>query len=1267
MQIQNKAYPLRYFTTNTSASALDGGSWAGTSSSTVTLQNLGTKHTSTGYDQTTLNITNATFMVVSDANGNMRLMPRFDHEKVMQSFGTLAEQAAAASAGDLGTGTQTLYLETMVEAKEIHNSSEITDMNGNYLLAEDFEFANGFESLENFTGIIDGQLHTIRGTLTKPLIKTANGATIRNVILENVSINGTGNVGAIAKEATGSTRIYNCGILAADSDVETDNDGYTKITSNSSTVCGSGYTGGLVGLLDGEARVINCFSYADITGGTYVGGIVGYNNVATTSLNLKTMVMNCMFYGDITGGTNKAPIYNGQIITNVSTGTGNNNKGVSNFNYFWGGASYVQKRDANQNPDIQTYNCALMAETRYLQRFEFFRHLLNSHRELAAWWATGDYSNKDQMAKWVMEPSQIGTDTPYPILKTPGYYPSVVNLDADNAPTTKERNKGGKLGELSVTIEMGNGGAQFGAPTGAEIIQTSLTLIITDKDPDHFNFNYGKVQLPYYNEVGTKNYTGNRVVTGWKITSITDGTKGSFTKDGNDATANANGEITQTPYNFADRNCTDKDLYSESGRIFNQGAYWDVPEGVTAITIQPYWAKAAYVADDYRDVVYNTDMGTKYGVGTVAGGQWFTNSNSHDFTFKGETLSITVYNEISNAVTALSISNNYTVNDYAVVLVGNHHYYNGGKGKAIGGSSPYTVMSADFDCDNEPDYSLIMRYDGRAVTHPVKYDFLCMPGFGMAQKSTGGQGTYNFGIMQPKGWFETTNTTQLCFTQLEYDMKGRSMAPIIMQGGVIEQWVTYAQGGNEANAVEYYHVGGNVWFKEFQIGVHQDQATLQQTFVSPHPPISVSGGDYDEFYLTGYYLSPDTNYDDNAECYINGGRFGKVAGTGMQGIGKTGGADNTGNIIWQIDNADIDEFYAGGMNAAHIAEGNITTVISNSRVDQFCGGPKFGDMNSDKKVVTNATNCIFRTFFGAGYGGNSYNRRYPKNQNDKTNINWDTWLQSGGTFEGETFEGYKNEYISKYGGVGTRIDYQFLPMSGNIKNCARLFVDYVSFSLATTYDVTSKLTSCTITKNPLGRLNLFEGCIGNFYGGGSLGKVTGPVKSTLTNCTVEGNVFGAGYSATLPNVNVMGNTFQKQPYYNVNLGVYLEAELPETEPYEWEHAETVNSTATAIDNDAKKLFTEIDTKKSNLGSVAGNVTLTITGTSEKGSVIGTQGDNSTGNVYGGGDASYVTGSDHNVTVTLAGKTTITGSVYGGGNEGLVEGSTEVNIQENAPE
>ena len=1129
---------------------------------------------------------------------------------------------------------------------------------GHYILVDDIP-ASVVENLYSATAFqgtfegeakADGSFPKITG-LTHALFQTIDGGTVKNIVLDNVTIAGStyytsvtvGNqskkaTGAIANVATGASRIYNCGIQATGSSVTTDKDGYTLFsteldaekkpqhTVSSSTVGGVDYVGGLVGFLDGTARVINCYSYADITSGSFVGGIVGRNNVATTASNLQTMVMNCMFYGNLTSG-NKAPIYNGVIITNRS-----DQSGVSNFNYFWAGAPYVQNRVIN------TYNCALSAETRFLQRFEFFRHLLNGHRELAAWWVQGTGFDKNEMAKWVMEPSQIGTTTPYPILKAQGKYPSVVNyepsdvaIDANN----EHRNEGRKLGTLSVTIRMGTqGNAPFGAPAGARLKSgqsMTLTLPITDKDPAHFNFNYGKVQLPYYNDYGTGNYTGNRVVAGWKIVSISGGTKGSYSSSSSDATASVNddGDITlTTPYNFADRKCTDKDLFGESGRIFNQGAYFDVPEGVTSITIEPYWAKAVFVADDYRDVVCNQAMSAKSGIGTVGGGQWFdvgSGTNvSHDFTFAGEgTLTLTVHNTIANAVATLFSGESTAekkVYDYAVVLVGNVHSLDiSNKEK----TKPYTIMSIDLDKDNEPDYSYILRFNSRVRSHPVRVDFLNIPGLGMAQKSTGGTGTYNLGILQPLGWFESTNTSLFRFTQFEYDKKDRVNSPMILHGGVIEQWVTV--GGSEVankegKTVTYYHVGSNVWFKEFHIGVHQDKT--QDEFVSPHPPISVTGGDYSEFYLTGMYNTPNKNYDDNAECYINGGRFGKVAGTGMQGIGgfTMSGTDkvsySNGNITWQIDNADINEFYGGGINAAHIAEGNIMTVISNSRVDQFCGGPKFGNMNSDKKVATNATNCTFRTFFGAGYGGNSYNRRYPFNRNDVQNTTWNSWVSSE----------YTNKYDSKYGGVETRIDYQFIPMSSNTSNVARLYVDYVNFSLATTYDVTSKLTDCTITTSPLGSLELFSQSVGNFYGGGNLGMVDGPVKSTLTNCTVEGNVFGGGYSATLPTVAVMNNSFQTEPYYDSNLGAYLDAELPTTVAYTWQHRNEVNSTATAIDTDNHILYTQ--ETLTGLGAVTGNVTLTI---------------------------------DGNTTLTNGKRMSVSHSVYGGGEESNVSGNTEVNI------
>ena len=66
--------------------------------------------------------------------------------------------------------------------------------------------------------------------------------------------------------------------------------------------------------------------------------------------------------------------------------------------------------------------------------------------------------------------------------------------------------------------------------------------------------------------------------------------------------------------------------------------------------------------------------------------------------------------------------------------------------------------------------------------------------------------------------------------------------------------------------------------------VYNSGSTRSQTIhcqsKTPHRPISVSGGDYKKFYLSGYLRSEAPAYttDDggqNAECYISGGRFGE--------------------------------------------------------------------------------------------------------------------------------------------------------------------------------------------------------------------------------------------------------------------------------------------------------------------------------------------------------------------------------------------------------
>jgi hypothetical protein len=298
-------------------------------------------------------------------------------------------------------------------------------------------------------------------------------------------------------------------------------------------------------------------------------------------------------------------------------------------------------------------------------------------------------------------------------LKAQGYYPSIINPDFTNAPdsTAVGPNKGGKLGKtLSVTISAPSGWTN--APTNAKLLDAdgneittsrTITLNRTDKDFDRFNFNYDKVQLPYYNDYGTKNYTDNKVVTGWKITTIT--------PVANDPYSSANYDYkksySSTPayfdypnYNFANRKSSNKDLYSVSGRVFSQGAYFDVPYGVTAITIEPYWGKAAYLADEYLDVVYKE--------GKISNREAFIAENVSDFGEQFPTGKITingsqqtVHKTISAALTALSIGSTANVYDNAVVLVGNFHQ----GGVPSDGDKAFTMMSVDLDKDNEPDYS----------------------------------------------------------------------------------------------------------------------------------------------------------------------------------------------------------------------------------------------------------------------------------------------------------------------------------------------------------------------------------------------------------------------------------------------------------------------------------------------------------------------------------------------------------------------------------
>jgi hypothetical protein len=1071
---------------------------------------------------------------------------------------------------------------------------------GYYQLTHDVTAPSSMSSISIFSGTLEAAIdpqtkmpYRITG-LNAPLFVTLSG-TVKNLVFENVNITTTsGNTGAIACTANSSARIYNVGIL-------------------SGSVGGTVYTGGLVGLLKDNGRVVNCYSYATITGGTTVGGIVGRNDVATTAATVTTgtMVMNCMFYGDITGGTTVSPIYGGNKISNL-------NGGLNNFNYY----AYDKAHSFNSTDEAnKAYNCALAVEEKYLKRFEFYRLLLNSNKKLAAIYASTNTNtvNPEDMAKWVLETADRAIDNPYPypILKAQGNYPSIINPDIEHAPdsTAVGPNKGGKLGKtLSVTIltksEKTPGGQSWPTATTSDVQTTSLTLYRTDKDFDRFNFNYDKVQLPYYNDIGTGNYTEDRVVTGWKITDITGGTEGTYT-----ASDSWGG------YNFADRKCTKKDLYSVSGRVFAQGAYFDVPYGVTAITIEPYWGKAAYIADEYYDKVSATDYAQSYvtSVGTQV-------NTIEPYTYFNEQR---VYTTVSAALSSIS-SPGLTVYDNAVVLWGNFH-------QALinmtpfTGSTPFTLMSVDLDHDNEPDYSLIYHNNDRSYVCGIRFDFLNIPGTAQAQKPDEATTILNASVFNANDWFEITNTSSIYFSQFEYENSEKSeIAPIILLGGVYDQFVSTKV--SQVQYTTYLHVGGNAWFHDFGNGTHSDGSSSTK-----HIPISITGGDFEGLYLTGTYKADAAVSTDDAECYISGGHFNEAAGAGLEQI--------NGNVRWQIYDADIDNFYGGGTNDYKPILGNIQVDIYNSRVGTYCGGPKFGNMyidednpSNNKMVTTYAEGCTFEKFFGAGFGGNSIVR---KKYYDKSGTpNWSTLVGYFTTDKGKYFDGNSTQssqngggtdYGKKGKGVATDFSYEYFVWNSGTTG-ARFFVKFAAFSLAQCNDVTSTLKNCTIN--------------GNFYGGGSLGKVVGNAVSELDGCTVNGNVYGAGFSATLPTVPVRTAGFTKDPKFNKYSGMFEPGEFSGTVDYTWKQVNPLPSNGTN-GFDGTQVVTDQDLSHDNLGSVNA-VSLTIKGNTFV-----------QGSVFGGGEESRVV---NNTEVWILDHAKVFGNVYGGGNMGEVGGNTTVRLQ-----
>ena len=1073
---------------------------------------------------------------------------------------------------------------TIIVETPITSLSQITNPLGGYRLLNDVSDTPG---VSDFKGSLNGDFHSITG-LSAPLFNTLDGGEVKNVVFKEVSISNGTNVGAVCAEATGAAHIYNCGVL-------------------SGSVSGT-YAGGLVGHIKSgsSVRVVNCYNYANVIGSSYAAGIVGYNEGTVGDVRIAL----CMMYGTVSGATNISPVYAGNHTSNAQN--------FNEYNYYL----YSTEKDDEGQRIIRipytAYNDQLAIDKEeYLTRFPFYRHILNTHRELASYFLFGDYaeSHVDEIGHWVVKK---GDNAPkYPIIEPWVKNRTSTPTDTNNNLPNTTADYAGKLltsmgtsGYLSVSIKIGSN-------------SYSANLPITDMDTLRYDYNYGKVILPFANEYET-NTDYSQICTGWKITKVGSNTSSSVTN-----------------YNFADRDNLQKDIYNESTNpfIYAQGGYYIVPTGVTSIEITANFATAYYLSDATYEIGYNSSYGERTGLGGNV-------PSFHDYP---------VYNTLTEAVSALTIITD-NPHKQAIVLVGNYHYDLATTTLGNYTGKGFTLMSIDADNNQEPDYGFYSIGPERPQMPPLRFDFLPIISLGMAAKVNGSNYYPGVPVWKSRGWYEQTETTVSIMNQFELDSgnfnidetadayKGKGQNPCIINGGYFVQMIRSNK--TDCSKVSYFKIGGNAYIKEFYPGAHSSATYITTTIV----PVNVTGGQVDECFMTGY-RSGGKAIGSDIRFWCSGGKIGKFLGAYMDKPLEKSNSTNTNpgnvNMTAKVDHALIGRFFGGGTSQNAAITGNINVTINNSKVDYYCGGPEFGDMVNGKTVETTATNTKFGEYYGAGFGGTSITYS-PKDSNPN--------IGSNVAFTGYTFNSTTQGRLTSSGSLGLATCYKFEYLMHSFdknKLVARFITGYANFSLATTGSVTNMLTGCTIEND--------------FYGAGCQGKVDGAVTSTLTNCTIKRSAFGGGYKAVSNEVKVYPAAAPTLSTYNGETGIFSEFGTTTPATFTWEQGDGTSPTA---DDTNKILKTSSSVTLTDLGNVTGAISLTIDGGYVGGTAQGaTPGEVATattdpipegGNVYGGGNESK---SLSDTSVTLTGNAVVYGDVFGGGNKAEVSGSATVNIKD----
>lgn len=188
------------------------------------------------------------------------------------------------------------------------------DASGSYTLTADIIVTAPYAN--EFTGTFDGNGHTVTLNITASTAyvglfsKLADGAVVKNVITAgSVTTTGKKCVAGIAGYATDNVKIENCkntasitgtknvgGILGEAYNNEESISVGIKNCANEGAVNGTGSAvGGIVGKMEGQNSIIDCYNRGNITGFNNYAGIVGQSTGA-----LVATIKNCYSVGAVT-------------------------------------------------------------------------------------------------------------------------------------------------------------------------------------------------------------------------------------------------------------------------------------------------------------------------------------------------------------------------------------------------------------------------------------------------------------------------------------------------------------------------------------------------------------------------------------------------------------------------------------------------------------------------------------------------------------------------------------------------------------------------------------------------------------------------------------------------------------------------------------------------------------------------------------------------------------------------------------------------------